>query len=277
MNRREFIAASVGITVLGTSQLLWAQDSNYRARPDSQTFQSGDIVWPKKPGVYVPYASTTQNINVADDEARWLNERLKFISSARSGQLGKTPEENDYWRKVANNIEKYDFESFYDRYTADTSRDEYISYGGENFLYVGHVGIIEVDSNSHQPSVIEAVWGKGVIQTHYDEWLQSRGDILVWHARLKEKPLAERARITAYAKQMLGKEYNFWNFDLSNETGFYCSKLVWWSVQKAIGIFLDDRPNPRRLIWYSPLQTMKSKHLDLLSTPGSYRNVLRNS
>jgi uncharacterized protein YycO len=203
-----------------------------------------------------------------------MHERNKFIRRARSGQLGKTQEEDKYWTRVADEVEQMDFSSFYHKYAADMSPDEFITFGGGNILYVGHVGIIDLDASTRQPYVIEAKWKMGVIQTAYDKWLQERGDnILVWHGRLKEDPPAGRSSIVAYAKRMIGRPYDFWNFDLSDETGFYCSKLVWRSVRQGAGIPLDDEVNPRRLFWYSPLQVMKSAHLQMLSSPGNYRNV----
>ena len=278
MDRREFLA-TLSLTLAGFPITGLTQEPTGPRRPDPGTFESGDIVWPKKQGAFVPYASSTEEASVDDDEMLWKKERADFIRRARSGKLGSTPDEIAYWKRVADRIELLDFQSFYHAYAANSSPNAFVTYGGGEVLYVGHVGIIEVDPVSNQAYVIEAVMGKGTACEHcvsrvsYDEWLKGRGDILVWHARLQNKPSEQRSAIASYAKQQALKPYDFWNFDLSNESGFYCSKLVWQSTQRATGIWLDDNPDPRREFWYSPLQVMKSRHLNLLSSPGRYRNV----
>ena len=66
-----------------------------------------------------------------------------------------------------------------------------------------------------------------------------------------------------------GKPYDFWNFDLTDSSGFYCSKLVWYAVQKATGTRLDEgltRPLP----WYSPKQMHSSRYIELVVGPEDY-------
>ncbi len=279
MDRRQFVA-SLGLSIATVPLSGSAQSLSGPRRPDPQTFESGDLVWPKKQGAFVPYASSPEEISVDDDEVRWKKERADFIRRARSGALGSTPAEVAYWKRTADKIELLDYQSFYHAYAANSSPSAFISYGGGEMLYVGHIGIIDVDSVSQQRFVVEAVMGQGagcehcVSRISYGEWLRSRGDILVWHARLKGKDPAERSAIASAAKKgALSKPYDFWNFDLSDSSSFYCSKLVWWSTMQATGIALDGNAEPKRDFWYSPLQVMKSQYVEVLSSPGIYKNV----
>jgi uncharacterized protein YycO len=145
-------------------------------------------------------------------------------------------------------------------------------------LYVGHVAIVDIDSDG-APAVIEAVYGKApggtsiVERISYEKWIQWRNSPLVWHGRLRNIDAAKRADIARAANDQLLKPYQFFNFDLSDASGFYCSKLAWFATMKATGIALDGDSNPRRQIWFSPLQAMNQRdRVEILSSAGSYRN-----
>jgi Permuted papain-like amidase enzyme, YaeF/YiiX, C92 family len=281
ITRRRFIASVLTSTLVApTLRLANSQELTGPRRPNPTTFESGDLIWPKKQGAYVPYASPTQEGTVENDEARWKLEKVNFIRLARAGKLGTTADEIAYWKRVADEMEFLEFNTFYHRYSAGASPNDFIAYGGGGILYVGHVAIVDADAATNQLFVIEAISGKGlgnfadcVERVLYDDWLQARGDILVWHARLKGYDPSARAAIANYSRTQVGKPYDFWNFDLSSTTGFYCSKLVWQSIQQTTGVVLDDNTDPKRFFWFSPLQTMKSPQLVVLSSPGNYRNV----
>jgi hypothetical protein len=66
---------------------------------------------------------------VAEDEALWMHERNDFIRRARSGQLSETQGEDEYWKRVADEVEQIDFSTFYHRYAADMSPDQFITFG----------------------------------------------------------------------------------------------------------------------------------------------------
>jgi uncharacterized protein YycO len=68
----------------------------------------------------------------------------------------------------------------------------------------------------------------------------------------------------------VGAPYRFFNFDLGDTSGFYCSKLAWYCIKSATGTAPDDNANPRRILWYSPKRLMKSHHVTLLRNPGNY-------
>src|SRR6187551_961488 len=53
-------------------------DSTDLPRPNPSLFQSGDFVWPKKPGVYVPYNAGSTNSPDLDRE-RWNRERDAYL------------------------------------------------------------------------------------------------------------------------------------------------------------------------------------------------------
>ena len=79
--------------------------------------------------------------------------------------------------------------------------------------------------------------------------------------------------------KQLGKPYEFFNFDLNDDSGFYCSKLAWMSVWRATSraaqrapVAVDDNPNPRRSFfdWFSPKQLVNARRVTLLHKPGDY-------
>jgi uncharacterized protein YycO len=109
-----------------------------------------------------------------------------------------------------------------------------------------------------------------VIRSTYVEWLANRPGQLVWHGRLKGLTEQQRTNVATTAASFLGKIYNFWNFNLGDDTAFYCSKLIWLAAQRAAALTLDDNPAAERYIWYSPKQLMKSPHIELLLTHGNY-------
>jgi acylphosphatase len=253
-------------------------------QPNPKTFETGDIVWPKPPGVFVPYAGTAADRMIVQaqelQEEEWNELRIQFIRAARADTPDVDPEKLAYQRKVADIVETMPYTRFFHEYTANVKPDDFQTYGIGQIAYVGHVAIIEVDAATKIPYVIEAVFGpsltcKSCVQrVTYADWLKARGDILVWHGRVRNVDAGKRAAIATEAKQQLNKPYRFFNFDLLDDSGFYCSKLLWYSVLKATGIALDGNPDSRRFIWFSPLQAMQSKSsVELLSSPGNYRNI----
>jgi cell wall-associated NlpC family hydrolase len=230
--------------------------------PDVRTLKCGDLLWPKKPGAYVPFDSTAEDdFKIQSD--KWYAEKRAYIRQVR-GSRDAGPEA----RQWATELEQMSFEEFLRRYEGDHDEDYIVKMGGQTPLYVGHVGI--VDCSSGEPYVIEALGGKGVIRGSYAQWLAGRPGQLIWQARFSEGSETQRASIAAKAALYLGKPYDFWNFNLADEAGFYCSKLAWLAIRKALDIAPDDNLNPQRLFWFSPKKLMKSKHLKLLVNPGNY-------
>jgi uncharacterized protein YycO len=129
--------------------------------------------------------------------------------------------------------------------------------------------MIELDSEG-VPWVIEALWAPGVVRQRYQEWISARSGEVVWHGRLKGAGQQDRSRIAAEAKNYLSKPYDFWNFNLADVSGFYCSKLVWLAVMRSLSIAVDGNPNPTRLFWLSPKQLLYADLVDRLFDPGDY-------
>jgi cell wall-associated NlpC family hydrolase len=230
--------------------------------PEVSALQSGDLLWPKKPGKFVPYDSTTQEDFEAQRQ-KWLTEKVAYIQRVRN-----SPTPGLHALQWATDLEQMTFEDFVRIYEGDHDENYVVKYGGQSPLYVGHVAIVLVENGT--PHVVEAVMGKGVIRSTYAEWLAGRPGELVWHGRVKGVNEQQKMNIAATAVSFLGRPYSFWNFNLGDDTVFYCSKLVWLSVQRAAAITLDDDPAAERYIWYSPKRLMKSPHVELLLTHGDY-------
>lgn len=112
--------------------------------------------------------------------------------------------------------------------------------------------------------------GDGVRTVSYGTWVRERPAELVWHARIANIRPDSQSAIAEEAIKYVGTPYNFWNFDLRDTAGFYCSKLAWLSIVTAVGTAPDDNMRSKRLLWYSPKQLLRSPHLSFLNTPGDY-------
>lgn len=234
-----------------------------RQRPEVNMLESGDFLWPKQPEAFVAYNSRIVAGAYEDERVQWERERTQFVTRVKASATASQEE-----RLAADEIANLTFREFYGTYLGDERRDVPGEFGGTFPLYVGHVGIVLVSEGG--PWVLEAIMGKGVRRIGYETWLAERPGELVWHARIRDTASDQRATIAAEALRHQGKVYDFWNFDLADDSAFYCSKLVWLSVVRALSIVPDDKPSPRRGIWFSPRQLMKSRHIYFLNDPGSY-------
>jgi hypothetical protein len=224
--------------------------------PDAKTFAAGDFLWPKLPGVIVPYNSRPGEAQPRDQK-QWEDERSAFLRSLNSTE-----------RTRYAGVASLSYDQFVRRYLAgeDPTRPTTVAPAG-TVVYVGHVAMI--DMRNGQPVVIEAMIGQGVREISYPDWLKERSRELIWHGRLTGRnPQA----IPDFARRQVGKPYDFWNFNLADDSRFYCSKLAWYCVSKATGLFLDDDSNSARSFWFSPKQAMNSPHICLLNSPGDYFN-----
>jgi cell wall-associated NlpC family hydrolase len=229
--------------------------------PPASLLEAGDLLWPKVPGVWVPYSSRP-GVEQDTDSNEWNKEREAYLQELRA-KNNPTDEDKARYRQISG----MDYATFKVLYLADEDPAQPAKHGS-SFLYVGHVGIVDVVDGT--PWVYEAVYGKGVRMISYSAWLEERRGELVWLGRISNARAEQRSAIAACAKSFIGKPYHFFNFNLSDTTGFYCSKLAWLSITTATGVAPDDNPNPRRLLWYSPKRLMRSKHVTLLYNPGNY-------
>lgn len=280
-NRRALLGGAIAVAI--SPKLTLSQTNTIQERPDPRTFESGDLVWPKKSGSFVPYSGTSKDNAMVDAEEltedEWTAQKFEFIREARLSP-SSDPIERAYQLQIAASVEATTYTKFFNDYAGGVRPEDFQTYGAGRLLYVGHVGIIEVDEAERKPYVIEAVYGKTLNGTSlvqrvaYDQWLSARGEILVWHSRLRDLDSDKRAAVAKVARGQIGKPYKFFNFNLLDDGGFYCSKLVWFSVMKATGVALDGNVEPRRLIWFSPLQALSQREtLVTMSSAGSYRNV----
>lgn len=276
-DRRQLLAAACALPLAGAARAAPAVAD----RPDPAALRTGDLVWPKpRGGVLVPYSGTAAASALSDaqelQEDAWNRERLDFILAARTAPAG-IDADTVYVRELARAVENLTYTDFFHAYAAQASPGEFQTHGAGQLAYVGHVGVVQVDAGV--PYVIEAVMGKTldctscVQRVRYDRWLAARGDILVWHGRLRGLDAAQRGAVADVARSQVQKPYRFFNFNLADDRGFYCSKLVWYSVNRVTGQAVDGNTSPRRLIWFSPLQLMRTSAVELLSSPGDYRNT----
>lgn len=230
--------------------------------PSAATLESGDFLWPKLRNKIVPYNSEPGAATEAERK-QWESERrVELVRLEKLTTL--TVEERERYALLSN----LGYQEFLSFYLVGEPVGTVIPFGSIGPVATGHVAIVEVRAGT--PWIIEAMLHDGVREITYEKWLAGRPDEIVWHGRLKDASPEERAKIAVVAREQLKVPYNFWNFGLLDQSGFYCSKLAWFSVWKATGRSLDDNQSPNRSLWYSPKQMLSSKHILVLSSPGKY-------
>jgi uncharacterized protein YycO len=229
------------------------------SRPDPSTFETGDIIWPRQPWIFIPYNSAPTG-NYESDKAGWEREKQDFVIRI---QQDSNATEHD--RAVAAELQSLTFEEFRARFLKGTEEVDVTASGW--LPWIGHVAMIYVKEG--RPWIIESTFG-GVRMEPYEDWLKHRGKSLIWHGRVKGMDAAARARLAEEAVKQLKKPYEFFNFNLLDDHGFYCSKFAWYLIRKSMGVAVDDDPEPRRKFWLSPKQLIHSRHVQLLANPTSY-------
>lgn len=260
--RRDWLlmaAGSIGLSLFSGRRGVEAA-TNDTPTIDPKQFQSGDFLWPKKPGVFVPYDAGPPRAPDAD-EAKWNEERDRFIANVATKAPYFTPAQIQNMRNLS-------YREFYARYAGAGQRKS-ATYSSGGPIYVGHVGIVEIDETG-VPWVIEALSDRGVIRHTYADWAAERTGDLVWLGRLAKLSPTLRAKIPAEAKKEVGKPYDFWNFNLNDDSGFYCSKLAWLATYRSLHFAVDGNANPRRFFWFSPKQLLYVPRMGRLVDPGPY-------
>jgi len=248
--------------------------------PNPETFQPGDLLWPKRKGAIVPRTRSLAPAAPPDQEGRaWEAARRQLLADPAAS--GLSPE-------VAERLRTMSYEEFTRVYFSATAEEAPRSappprsrslLGVQQPISVGHVGLIEL-SPGGTAYVIEATPTNpeggmaGVIRTAYSDWLKRYTNIQVWHGRLGNLAAEARRHIAEVARSQLGKPYDFFNFDLSDDRGFYCSKLVWFCTWRGAQVAPDDNPNPYRgnrfPPWFAPKTLLNSRRVQLLHNPGEY-------
>lgn len=234
-------------------------------RPDPSEFQSGDFVWPKKPGVIVPYSAAyapdmRQVPTDFYDRQKFETEKRAYLEHVAKSDRNFTASQEDRFNRLS-------FEAFAKQYQGSQTLNVE-SLGTGSIVYVGHVAVLEIWDG--KPFVIEAVSSRGVVRQPYENWLASRPGEEVWHGRVADLPQEQCSKIPAEAKKYLGRPYEFFNLDLNDDSGFYCSKLVWLAIFRSLQFAIDDDPESERFFWFSPKQLMNARRVQLLYSPGSY-------
>ena len=261
-NRRRFIGSAIfGTSILSSPYISILYASSSTPLPDPKSLQSGDFIWPKKPGAYVPYRSGVTN-SAREESVVWAKQRDYFFDSVVSSK-------NETTIRRLSELKNMTFREFYARYAGDQVPDVRGVYSFGDGLYVGHVAILEVDENG-EPWVIEALSKLGVVRQRYIEWLKLRPGINVWHGRVQEISSDDQKRLVKELSKHIGRPYDFWNFDLNDDKSFYCSKLVWLSVFRSLGIAIDGNNDPQRSFWFSPKQLLYTDKVSRLHNPGPY-------
>lgn len=237
------------------------------SRPDPATFESGDLVWPKKPGIIVPYSASyapemRQVPTDFYDEQKFETEKSAYVKQAAQSDPDFTATDEDQ-------LNRLDFEAFAKQYHGSQILNKE-SLGTGSIVYVGHVAILEIWDG--KPFVIEAVSGKGVIRQPYENWLSSRPGEEIWHGRVEDLSEEQRSKIPTEAEKYVGRPYEFFNLDLNDDSGFYCSKLVWLAIFRSLYFAIDDDPESKRNFWFSPKQLMNARRVQVLYSPGNYFN-----
>ncbi len=262
LNRRDIVAA-LGVlpftACAGSPERLATEPNTI----DSATLQSGDLIWPRDPDKRAVYVMAGTGADSEQDRQAWLETKAEFEARVARGEIQMTAEEIAYLKALT-------YEQFRRRYDEDTAPSPLVLRGARGGLTVGHVAIVIIENGKTE--VVEAVWGsiKKVIRRPYTDFENEHAKDLKWRARLKGRTPEEMHKVALTAAGQERKPYDFWNFNLDSDAGFYCSKLVWFAVYHALGFAIDGNPNPKRGFWFSPKQLLRQPTLDTIDNPGPY-------
>ncbi len=280
------VILSVTVTNLVFLFLISSFGYGETSRPDPSKFRDGDIIWPKQPDRWVPYAVDLDNADndntvYEDNKQEWEKEKEEFIQSVRSNSKA-----SDHELKAAAQLETISFEDFMASFIGNrTTWEAYAFNYQDNFptnrdgirpfgyttrlpIYVGHVGMIF--KKDGVPWVVDAVPPR-VRTISYNEWLKEYKDAYVWHGRFKKINSTNLAEIVKKACEQKDQPFGIFNRNLNDGKKFYCSKLIWFSVYRVTGVALDGETNPDRYGWFSPKQLMNLKEqVEMIYSPGEY-------
>jgi hypothetical protein len=229
--------------------------------PAAYILQAGDLIWPRPSNVFVPYRAALHEGSTGNP-AQWEKEKERYLATLRAKSTLSPTERARY-----NELQPMTYPDFVKRYFSPLPRARLEARGFAS-ISVGHVGIIQIENG--RASVVEAMTGNGVQKVPYEKWIADRPGQLFWLSRLKNTSPDIRARVASTAESYLGRPYNFWDFDLRDDSCFYCSKLAWLAIIKATSIPPDGNSNGDRVFWYSPKQLLCSPNLQSIVSSGNY-------
>lgn len=241
--------------------------------PDMRDFRTGDLLWPKRKRAVVARSAEPKP---DDERPEWEAARRRLLEDPQAAGLSA---------EVAERLKAMSYADFEREYFSLSAGDLPPSAAPAargalpGPISVGHVGLIQVESGGGA-FIVEAIpsWRnspyKGVVRLPYAEWLGGYTNIQVWHGRLRGVDAEGGRRLLDVALAQIGKPYDFFNFDLNDDSGFYCSKLVWMCAWRGLKLAVDDDPNPSRGTrfppWFSPKALIGVRHVELLHSPGEY-------
>lgn len=255
ITRRTFIASTAILPLTISSSAI---GKAYFPNSIAKQIRHGDLIWIRSSDEWIPY-----NAGTAQKE---FEERLNEVTKNRD-LLSSFP-----------TLDRLTYNEFHAAYFEGHLINQLENYrDGNDSVGVGHVGIIQIINS--EIFVIEAAnQDLGVIRTPLRNWILGLGPTTkFWIGRFRTAPPGEfiplnkiDAIVQVAAEQAKQKKsYDFFNFDLADSTGFYCSKLVWYATFQATGRKLDKGVK-YWLPWYSPKQLLSSPFLDIVINPESY-------
>lgn len=258
ISRRTFVVRAG--TTLATLPLAGQALGAGPIHPAADALQAGDLLWPKQPGVFIPYSGSGGGPDA--DQLAWEAEKNKELARlAKNLNVNTIP--------LHSQLSNLSYAAFRQRYFNGVAIGQYVEYASGGVAAVGHVGVVDIGADG-VPHVVDANPDPGVATNSYDKWIEDRPDHVFWHGRLRSRTAAERAALASAASAQIGKPYDFWNFNLADPAGFYCSKLVWLAAYEALGLSLDGDPDPQRSFWLSPKQLLGSADVEILLDQGDY-------
>lgn len=274
LSRRQVILGTT--TVLVHSVATLSDGPSYaqitQIHPNPSTLLAGDLLWVRPPSTCVLYHRVA---SASDAVARWSNAVNNLAVRAKN--------RNDHFLEAAaQSLSTMTEDQFNYLYLENRPLNTGVRYSG-NGLSIGHVAIVGSTSDglyvieattpdsSTTIDILEQCFENGVKKTPYSSWIAAHGTDLVWHGRpYPSMSDDKRSQIPIEALKYLGRPYCFDALNMTDISGFYCSKLVWLCIRDALGRYVDDNPDPRRKFWLSPKQILESKNVYVQFNPGHY-------
>jgi hypothetical protein len=206
--------------------------------PSSVNLKHGDLIWARDKNSWVPY---------------------NYPAFTALQAFSDKPHATGDWQAFANT-------SAFSALRESTKSKKYDWFLDSVKWAPGHVAIVSRVGNDIE--IIEAANAEeGVIKTPLDEWIDDwSDDDVFWVGHFKGLSKKQIADVVAVAKQqaVAHKPYNIKNTDLGDDSSFYCSKLIWYAVMKALDKAVDGDTNPKRVLPFSPKQLINSGSVEMV-------------
>src|SRR5271168_2869702 len=120
ISRRLLLSGTAaGLFLKHSAELAFGQVGSPRI-PNPAMFQSGDFVWPKKPGAFVPYRYESGQA-ADEDRERWTSEKKEFLGKVSRGEvLGG--------QQVAEQVENLTYNEFRALYLRNQQPNQIVPY-----------------------------------------------------------------------------------------------------------------------------------------------------